>query len=260
MGAFIGASVYNKTNIFPLAVVSAVVSAVAIGVFIERLVLIRLYQRDHLDQVLSCYGFILVFNEIARTVWGVSPFYMAVPESLSEGFPLFGIVYPGYRLVITLTGLTLALGCYLLIHHSRFGMLVRAGAHDADMVSALGINITGLNTLVFGLGAGLAGLAGILAAPIISVEPGMGEAILILTIVVIVIGGIGSVRGAFLASILVGLIDTIGRVSLTPLLASLTTEHIAGAAGPALATVSIYLLMACVLAWRPDGLFPVRGR
>jgi branched-chain amino acid transport system permease protein len=128
------------------------------------------------------------------------------------------------------------------------------------MVSVLGINIVALNTMVFGLGAGLAGLAGILAAPVVSVEPGMGEAILILTIVVIVIGGIGSVRGAFLAAIIVGLIDTIGRVALTPLLSLVVSEDIAGAAGPALASVSIYLLMACVLAWRPDGLFPVRGR
>jgi branched-chain amino acid transport system permease protein len=260
MGAYIGAAIYNALGIFPVAIAGAVAATVFIGWFVERLVFVRLYRRDHLDQVLSTYGFILVFNEIARSVWGVSPYFMPLPDSLAGSIEVFGLALPGYRLVIVGAGFGLALASYVLIHRTRFGMLVRAGAQDAEMVSALGINITLLNTLVFGLGAGLAGFAGILAAPVVSVEPEMGEAILILTIVVIVVGGVGSVRGAFFAALIVGLIDTMGRVLIPPFLAEITTEHIADAAGPALASVMIYLLMAIVLGWRPDGLFPVRGR
>jgi branched-chain amino acid transport system permease protein len=260
IGAYIGAAIYNALDFFPAAIVGAVAATIAIGWFLERLVFVRLYRRDHLDQVLSTYGFILIFDEIARSVWGVSPYFMSVPDSLSGAMHVYGLAVPGYRIVILGAGFALALASYFLIHHTRFGMLVRAGAHDAEMTAVLGINIALLSSLVFALGAGLAGFAGILAAPVVSVEPGMGEAILILTIVVIVIGGVGSIRGAFFAALIVGLIDTMGRVLIPPILAGVTTEHIADAAGPALASVMIYVLMAAVLAFRPEGLFPVTGR
>lgn len=260
MGAFVGATTYNVSGSFLFAIAAAVAATAAIGMLIERLVLWRLYSRDHLDQVLVTYGFILIFNEIARTVWGVAPYYMAVPEFFSGPIRFLGIVYPSYRLVIVSVGVAFAIALYLLIHKTRFGMLVRAGSQDAEIVGALGVNVRKLNSVIFALGAGLAGLAGVLAGPIVSVEPGMGENILILTFVVIVVGGIGSVRGAFLAAMIVGLLDTLGRAFALPLLTMFASAQVAAAAGPALASITIYIVMALVLAVRPEGLFPVKGR
>lgn len=258
MGAFIAASVYNHTGSFGLAALALVPAMLAIGLAVEYVALRRLYDRDHLDQVLATFGLILFFNELARMIWGASPYYMEVPDWLSGTIDLFGITYPAYRFLIIVVGLAVAGGCYLLIHKTRLGMLIRAGATHRQMVGALGVNIVLLNSLLFGLGAILAGLAGLMAGPILSVQPGMGEPILILTMVVIVIGGIGSVRGAFLAALIVGVVDTLGRTLLPALLRSLLDRSTADTAGPALASMLIYLVMAVVLAVRPQGLFPVK--
>ena len=258
MGAFIAASVYNHTGSFGLAALALVPAMLAIGLAVEYVALRRLYDRDHLDQVLATFGLILFFNELARMIWGASPYYMEVPDWLSGTIDLFGITYPAYRFLIIVVGLAVAGGCYLLIHKTRLGMLIRAGATHRQMVGALGVNIVLLNSLLFGLGAILAGLAGLMAGPILSVQPGMGEPILILTMVVIVIGDIGSVRGAFLAALIVGVVDTLGRTLLPALLRSLLDRSTADTAGPALASMLIYLVMAVVLAVRPQGLFPVK--
>ena len=258
MGAFVGALVYNTTDSFILGVLAVIPAMLALAFVLEVLVFKRLYQRDHLDQVLATFGLILFFNELTRMIWGPSPYYMEVPPALSGTVNLFGIPYPAYRLLIVASGLAVALGCYLLIHRTRIGMLIRAGATHRAMVGALGINIKLLNSLVFGLGAVLAGLAGMLAGPILSVQPGMGEPVLILTMVVIVIGGIGSIRGAFLGALIVGVIDTVGRTLLPAVLRGLFERGTADTAGPALASMLIYILMAVVLALRPQGLFPVR--
>lgn len=258
MGAFISATVYNHTGSFGLAALALVPAMLLLGLAVEFVALKTLYDRDHLDQVLATFGLILFFNELARMIWGPSPYYMEVPEWLSGTISLFGLPYPAYRFLIIVVGLAVAGGCYLLIHKTRVGMLIRAGATHRQMVGALGVNIVMLNSLLFGLGAILAGVAGLMAGPILSVQPGMGEPILILTMVVIVIGGIGSVRGAFLAALIVGVVDTVGRTALPTLLRSMMERSSADTAGPALASMLIYLVMAAVLAVRPQGLFPVK--
>jgi branched-chain amino acid transport system permease protein len=260
MGAFFAATLYNLTGSFVLAAVLLIPCMLALGLVTEWVALRRLYDRDHLDQVLATFGLILFFNELARMIWGPSPYYMEVPEFLVGTVKIFGIMYPAYRAVIIAAGLLVALGCYLLIHKTRVGMLIRAGASNRSMVGALGVNIVLLNSLLFGLGAVLAGLAGLLAGPIMSVQAGMGEPILILTMVVIVIGGIGSIRGAFYASLIVGVVDTLGRTLLPTLLRTMLERSAADVAGPALASMMIYVLMAVVLAIRPQGLFPVQTR
>src|SRR5690606_35917051 len=257
MGAFFASSLYNQTGSFLLAAVLLVPAMLALGLAIEWIALRKLYDRDHLDQVLATFGLILFFNELARIIWGPSPYYMEVPEALSGAVEFFGVRYPAYRFVIIASGLLIALGCYLLIHRTRIGMLIRAGASNRTMVGALGINIVLLNSMVFALGAVLAGMAGLLAGPIMSVQAGMGEPVLILTMVVIVIGGIGSIRGAFYAALIVGVVDTLGRTLLPSVLRTMFERSAADIAGPALASMMIYLLMAIVLAIKPQGLFPV---
>lgn len=259
MGAFFAASIYGYTNSFVLTAILLIPAMLALGLAVEWIALKKLYQRDHLDQVLATFGLILFFNELARMIWGPSPFYMEVPEFLTGAVDLFGIRYPAYRFVIIAAGLLVAAGCYLLIHRTRVGMLIRAGATNRTMVGVLGVNIVLLNSLLFALGAVLAGLAGLLAGPIMSVQAGMGEPILILTMVVIVIGGIGSIRGAFYAALIVGVVDTLGRTLLPTLLRSFLERSSADIAGPALASMMIYLLMAFVLAIKPKGLFPVHN-
>lgn len=259
MGAFFAASIYNYTGSFLLAAVLLVPAMLALGLAVEWIALKKLYQRDHLDQVLATFGLILFFNELARIIWGPSPYYMEVPEFLTGAINLFGVMYPAYRFVIIAAGLLVALACYVLIHRTRVGMLIRAGATHRDMVGALGVNIVLLNSLLFALGAVLAGIAGLLAGPILSVQAGMGEPILILTMVVIVIGGIGSIRGAFYAALIVGVVDTLGRTLLPSILRSFLERSSADIAGPALASMMIYLLMTIVLAIKPKGLFPVHN-
>lgn len=258
MGAYFAAAGSSLTGSFVLGGLIAIPAAMLLGVVIDRVVLTGLYARDHLDQVLATFGLILFFNELVRILWGPSPVYSQAPEALSGTVPLFGLQYPAYRFAIIVVGLLVALGLWLLINRTRVGMLIRAGATHAPIVGALGINIRLLNTLIFGLGAGLAALAGLMSGPILSVQPGMGEPILILTLVVIIIGGIGSIRGAFLGALVVGVVDTLGRTFLPIWMGAVVESSIAQAAGPAVASMLIYLLMAVVLAFKPEGLFPVR--
>jgi len=259
MGAYFAAAAFNATDgSFLAAVAAAVVGTLLLGLVMERVLLSTLYRRDHLDQVLATFGLILIFNELVRYIWGPASVYMNVPAALSGTVDLFGLPYPSYRFAIIGVGMAVGVALWALIHRTRVGMLIRAGAVNPEMVSALGVNIKGLNTLVFALGAGLAGLAGVMAGPIVSVQAGMGEPILILTLVVIVTGGIGSIRGAFYGALIVGIVDTVGRAFLPMILREFLERSVAQAAGPALASMLIYLLMAVVLALRPQGLFPVR--
>lgn len=258
IGAYAAAVAAGITGSFFVSVLVAVLAAGALGMMLELSVVSRLYRRDHLDHVLATFGLILFFNEIVRMIWGPQPLFVQVPELLGDAVSVFGFTYPAYRLAIIGVGLLVAIGSYLLIHKTRMGMLIRAGSVNPAMVAALGINIRRLNAALFGLGAMLAGLAGAIAGPIVSVQSGMGEPVLITTLIVIVIGGIGSVAGAFYAALIVGIVDTMGRAYLSIALRQITERSVADAAGPALASMLVYLLMACVLAWRPQGLFPAR--
>lgn len=259
MGAYFAAAAFNAFGgSFLAAAVAAIAGTLLLGLLVERLVLATLYRRDHLDQVLATFGLILFFNEVVRYVWGPASVYMNAPQWLRGTVDLFGLPYPAYRFAIIAVGLAVGVALYVVIHRTRVGMLIRAGASNPEMVSALGVNIKRLNATVFALGAGLAGLAGLMAGPIVSVQAGMGEPILILTLVVIVTGGIGSIRGAFYGALIVGIVDTVGRAFLPTLLREFLERSVAQAVGPALASMLIYLLMAAVLALRPQGLFPVR--
>jgi len=227
----------------------------------ELVALRTLYDRDHLDQVLATFGLILFFNELIAIVWGRAALYTSVPRWLGGHVELLpGVRYPFYRVVIIVVGVAVAALLWGLVTRTHLGMLIRAGASNRTMVAALGVNIRLLYTVVFGFGAALAGLAGLMAGPIYAVQPGMGEQILIQVFVVIVIGGIGSIRGALVGAVVVGMVDTLGRAFLKPLLATVLSPSAADSAGPALASMMIYLLMAAVLAVRPQGLFPVHGR
>jgi branched-chain amino acid transport system permease protein len=257
MGAFLGASVYGTSGSFLLAGFAAVFGTLAIGIAIERSTLVALYARDHLYQVLATVGLILFFNELTRIIWGTSAVYMRAPDNFRGAINVLGILYPSYRFLVIIVGLTVAAALYVLIHHTRIGMLTRAGASNLRMVSVLGVNMPLLNTILFGVGAALAGLAGFMAAPILAVQPGMGDNVIITVLVIIVIGGIGSVRGAFFGAVIVGVVDTAGRIYLPLLLAQFMEKSLADAAGSALASMLIYLFMAVVLAVRPQGLFPV---
>jgi branched-chain amino acid transport system permease protein len=256
LGAYAAAVVGEHTGSFALGVLAAVATGLVVGMVLEWVAVSRLYQRDHLDHVLATFGLVLFFNEVVRMIWGPQPVYVSLPESLSGTVDLFGFTYPTYRFLIIVVGLLVAAGSQWLIHKTRMGMLIRAGSVNPQMVGALGVNIRLLNAMLFALGAALAALAGAMAGPILSVQSGMGEPVLITTLVVIVIGGIGSVHGALYAGIIVGLVDTLGRTFLPMLIREFADRETANAAGPALASMSIYLLMAIVLAWKPQGLFP----
>jgi branched-chain amino acid transport system permease protein len=258
MGAYCAAVAMRVTGSFALALAAAAAATLALGLLLERLAVQRLYRRDHLDHVLATFGLVMFFNELARMLWGPQPYFVAVPEALSGTVDLFGFAYPAYRFAIIAAGLGVALACWALIQKTRVGMRLRAGAQNPAMVAAMGVNIGLLNAMVFAAGAMLAGLAGALAGPILSVQSGMGDGVLITTLVVIVIGGIGSVSGAFYAALVVGMVDTLGRALLPTLLRQVAERSFADAAGPALASMSVYLLMAVVLALRPQGLFPAR--
>ncbi len=243
-GAFFAAAFIKLTGSFMLALALAIPATAILGVVVELLVLRRFYGRSHLDQVLVTFGLILVFNDLARLVWGVVPVAMPTPNFLSGSVTIFeGVQYPAFRLAILGVGLVVALGLYFVVVHTRTGMWIRAGASNRPMASALGVDVQLVFGLVFAAGAALAGLAGMMAGPITAVQVGMGEPILILALVVTVIGGIGSIRGAFIAALMIGVVDTFGRVLLPPALGSMV----------------IFMLMAMILAWRPKGLFPVHA-
>ncbi len=257
VGAYVAATLSGAGMGYGVALLGALAAAGLCGLLVELIVLRHLYRRDHLDQVLATFGLILFFNEGVRMIWGRQPLFMQTPAWLGGSVELLpGVPYPLYRLAIIGIGLLVALGLYLLIARTRLGMRIRAGASDRQMIAALGVNIRWLYTLVFALGALMAGFAGVIAAPVFAVESGMGESILILTFVVIVIGGIGSVRGALLGALLVGLVDSLGRAYLPRLLGLLSDSEAANALAASLSSMSIYLLMALVLAIRPRGLFP----
>ena len=258
LGAYAAAVAYGASGSFALAIAAAMVTTLVLGLLLEVSVVSRLYRRDHLDHVLATFGLVMFFNELVRLVWGPQPLFVQVPQVLAGTVEVFGFSYPSYRFAIIGVGLIVAVGAHLLIHKTRVGMLIRAGAQNPQLVGALGVNIGLLNAMLFGVGAMLAGVAGAMAGPVLSVQSGMGEPVLITTLVVIVIGGIGSVSGALYAALIVGLVDTLGRVFLPLLLRQVAERSIADAAGPALASMSVYLLMALVLALRPQGLFPAR--
>jgi branched-chain amino acid transport system permease protein len=257
VGAFIAATVARLSGSFLLGLLVALPATALVGMLVELVALRRLYDRDHLDQVLATFGLILFFNELARILWGPRALFMDGPSWLSGTVEIIpGAPYPAYRLAIIGVGLAVALFLAWLNGRTRLGMLIRAGAANREMVAALGVDIRKLYTLVFGLGAMLAALAGVMAGPIYAVEVGMGESILILTFVVIVIGGIGSTRGALVGALLVGLVDTLGRAFLPGLLKFVLAPATADGVGASLASMAIYMLMAAVLIWRPRGLFP----
>jgi branched-chain amino acid transport system permease protein len=261
VGAYLATAFYAWTGSFLLAVVLALLGTLGVGVVVEMVTLRTLYERDHLDQVLATFGLILFFNELVAIVWGRAALYASVPPWLSGHVRILpGVRYPVSRALIIVVGLVVAALLWALVTRTRVGMLIRAGASNRAMVGALGVNVRLLYTVVFGLGAALAGLAGLLAGPIYAVQPGMGEQILIPVFVVIVIGGVGSIRGAFVGALVIGLVDTLGRAFLKPMLATVLRPTAADSAGPALASMLMYLLMAVVLAFRPQGLFPARGR
>jgi branched-chain amino acid transport system permease protein len=261
MGAYFAATFVERTGSFVIGCALALLATLGLGIVVEVVALRRLYGRDHLDHVLGTFGLILFFNELVRLVWGPAGLSLPLPAWLNTSVELIpGIHYPTYRVAIIAVALIVALFLYLVVMRTRVGMLIRAGASNREMVGALGIDIKLLYTLVFGLGAALAGLAGLMQAPILTVQIGMGENILILAFVVIVIGGIGSIRGAFIAAVFVGLVDTVGRAFLPDLLRMVLSSTAASTAAPALSSMLIYLLMAIVLVVRPAGLFPAPGR
>ena len=261
LGAYFAATFAEYTGSFVAALVFAVLGSLIVGIVLEVIAIRPLYGRDHLDHVLGTFGLILFFNELVRLIWGPEGLTLPLPSPMLAAAQILpGVYYPVYRLVIIAAALAIAGLLYALVMRTRLGMLIRAGASNREMVGALGVNIELLYTLVFGLGAALAGFAGVMQAPILTVQIGMGENIIILAFVVIIIGGIGSIRGAFVAAILVGLIDTIGRAFLPDLLHAVLSTNAAQTLGPSLSSMSIYILMAAILIFRPEGLFPAASR
>jgi branched-chain amino acid transport system permease protein len=259
LGAFLASTFVQLTGSFVAGVLLAVPATAVLGMALEVSVLRTLYARDHLSQVLATFALILIINELVRLVWG-SDASLPMPAALSGPVELVpGLRYSAYRLVIIGVGLLVALLLFVLVTKTKVGMLVRAGASNREMALAMGVNINGLFTAVFGIGAALCAVAGSMLAPLFAVQVGMGENILIVAFVVIVIGGIGSIRGALVGAVLVGVVDTIGRAFLPVLLGTFFQPRVASAAGPAIASVMIYLIMAVVLYFRPKGLFPARG-
>ena len=259
VGAFFAAWLVALTGSFTLGVLGAVALTAAFGMLLERTLLRTLYQRDHLSQVLATFALILILNDAVKMVFG-NDLPLSAPQALAGPVELLpGLVYPAYRLLILAVGLGLALLLYLLVQKTKLGALVRAGASNREMSLALGVNVSRLFTVVFGIGAALCAVAGALLGPLLAVQVGMGENILILAFVVIVIGGIGSIRGALVGAVLVGAVDTLGRTLLQQGLREMLPPQWASAAGPALASIAVYLFMAAVLVWRPQGLFAARA-
>jgi branched-chain amino acid transport system permease protein len=261
IGAYFAATFAAWTGSFVAGAALALVAALICGMVLELIAIRPLYGRSHLDHVLATFGLLLFFNELVRLIWGPAGMTLPLPsQMLSAVQVLPGVYYPVYRLVIIAATLVVALLLYILVMRTRIGMLIRAGASNREMVGALGVNIKLLYTLVFGLGAALAGFAGLMQAPILTVQIGMGENILILAFVVIIIGGIGSIRGAFVAAIIVGLIDTLGRAFIPDMVRSYVSYSAASSLGPSLSSMLIYMLMAAVLVFRPEGLFPAASK
>jgi branched-chain amino acid transport system permease protein len=261
LGAYFAATFTALTGDFLSGVALALIATSLVGMIVEVIAIRRLYGRDHLDHVLGTFGLLLFFNEIVRLFWGPEGHNLTLPPWLNTAVQILpGVYYSAYRLSIIVVALAVALGLYLVIMRTRVGMLIRAGASNREMVGALGINIKLLYTFVFGVGAALAGLAGLMQAAILTAQIGMGENILILAFVVIIIGGIGSIRGAFVASLFAGMMDTLGRAFLPDLLKLVLAPAAASTAAPALSSMLIYIIMAVVLILRPEGLFPASSK
>jgi len=257
IGAFVAATVTGMTGSFLIGLLAALPAAALAGVVIEVVVIRRLYAREHLDQVLATFGLILFINEAVTMLWGRTPLFIDVPDALRGSVEIIpGIPYPVYRLAIIAAGILVAILMWLVIAKTRVGMLIRAGSTNREMVAALGVDIALLYTALFAAGAVFAGFAGAMAGPLVSVQVGMGEQILILTFVVIIIGGIGSVRGALIGSLMVGVVDTLGRAFLPDMLKLFLPPAEADGIGAGLSSMLVYLLMAVVLIVRPTGLFP----
>jgi branched-chain amino acid transport system permease protein len=259
LGAYFCATLTTLTGSFFLAALLAVGGVFIVGIIIEATIVKRLYRSDHLDHVLVTFGLILCFDSLVQMIWGPQGMVIPLPPFLDGQFQFGSLVFPIYRLLIIGSGLLVAIGLYLLVMKSRLGMLIRAGASNRVMVSALGVNINRLYRIVFGLGAALAGLSGLLIAPTTETSIGMGNGIIILAFVVIIVGGIGSIKGAFYAALIIGLIDTMGRSYLDGLFKLFMSIQNAETAAPALSAMLIYILMAVILALRPQGLFPPAG-
>jgi branched-chain amino acid transport system permease protein len=260
IGAYLMATLAQATGSFWAALPLALAATALVGAVLEVVLLRELYERDHLTQVLATFAVILIANETVRIVWGAQSLMLNAPAGLTGPVELpGGVRYSSYRLAIIGVGLAVALCLYLLVTRTKIGMLVRAGASNREMALAMGVNIRGLFTAVFALGAALCALAGAMLGPILAVQVGMGENILILAFVVIVIGGIGSIRGALVGALLVGLVDTMGRTMLPIAFGKMFSPQVASNLGPALSSILIYVLMAAVLFLRPQGLFPARG-
>ncbi|TCT12555.1 amino acid/amide ABC transporter membrane protein 1 (HAAT family) [Tepidamorphus gemmatus] len=261
IGAYVAATVTRMTGSFALGLLAALPATALAGILIEVIVIRRLYPRDHLDQVLATFGLILFINEAVTMVWGRTPLFLNVPPALSGSIEIIpGVPYPVYRIAIIVAGVLVALLMWLIIARTRIGMLIRAGSTNREMVGALGVDIALLYTALFAAGAVFAGFAGAMAGPLVSVQVGMGEQILILAFVVIVIGGIGSIRGALVGAVLVGVVDTLGRAFVPDMLKLFMPPAEADGVGAGLASMMVYLLMAVVLVMRPSGLFPVAVR
>jgi branched-chain amino acid transport system permease protein len=259
VGAYLAAAATQSSGSFVVGIGAAMFGTAMLGALLEVSLLRRLYARDHLAQVLATFALILIANEAVRMIWGAQPVLLNTPDELSGPVDIGGFFYPTYRLLIIGVGALVAGLLYLLVAKTRVGMWVRAGASNREMTEALGVNVRWLFTAVFAVGAALCALAGALLGPLLAVQVGMGESILILAFVVIVIGGIGSMRGALVGSLLVGLVDTLGRAVLPSLLREFASPEVASGLGPALASILIYVLMAAILFWRPQGLFPARA-
>jgi branched-chain amino acid transport system permease protein len=244
VGAYLTAALLPVTGSFIAAMLLALVATALIGAILEMTVLRSLYRRDHLSQVLATFALILIANEAVRMIWGAQPLPLSSPRAMSGPVEIWpGFSYPAWRLLLIAVGFGVAVLLFILVTHTRAGMRVRAGASNREMAEVMGVDVKRLFTVVFAIGAALCALAGALLGPLLAVQVGMGESILILAFVVVVIGGIGSIRGAFVGALLVGLVDTAGRAFLFP----------------ALASIAIYVLMAAVLFWKPQGLFPARA-
>ena len=258
IGAYVAAVVAGASGSFWLGLLVALPATAALGFLLEWLVFRRFYKKDHMVHVLATFAFILIFNDGVRMIWGPQPLPLNMPPAFAGPVNLFGLPYSSYRLLVMAVGVVVAVALYFLINRTRIGMWVRAGANNLEMVTAMGINIRLLFRLVFSFGLLLAALAGIMLGPLVAVQAGMGDDVLILAFVVVVIGGIGSVPGAAIGALIVGVVDTLGRSLLPQLFALFLSADAAASVGPALGSMMIYLVMIAVLFWRPSGLFPAR--
>lgn len=261
VGAYLCGTLVAILDSFVLGVLLAIPLTLAVGYIAEIVVARTLYARDHLDHVLATFGLILIFDTLVHLMWGAEGMAIPLPDWLNGQVSLTEtILIPSYRLAIIFVGLAVALGLYILVTRTRIGMLIRAGASNRTMVQALGVDIKRLFSLVFAAGAAIAGLAGMMVSPITEASIGMGNDIIITAFVVIIIGGIGSIKGAFVGALVVGMFDILGRSYLDQLMKLVVSDQNAETAAPAVSAMLVYILMAVILAVRPQGLFPPKVR